>query len=743
MISVVFVLNYVVLSQNSPINDLGQPIFQDVSFTQEYAVKYYFSGPFGQLEKCYSDRNGNTRVSYSGGMLQPTGGEFLRPGDLWPDRQYLPMKDQEIRDFESYQQQFVYLDSESVFSNAWAGKYRLLHSLPSAQVLCMGTDFSCLITDGVTLQYLKDGQEPFSIKLLSKVSLIKYSESRGQFYLLADDGIYSYDGNAGKNVRKILNGSYAAFEVSNNEMTLATIDGILKYNLNSGQIVGDKNDRFPSLLITTLAYIDGKLWLGSEDGLFMQKEDGTFNFYNGERWLTDNHIMHISSGPQHSINVLTKTGLSQIVFKDLNLYDKAVFYEQQVRSRHIRHGFNAHLGDMQKGRLETGTLKDSDNDGLWTSMYLAGQAFRYAVTKSDDALQNCVESLDALERLFTINPVPGFPSRSFERHGYKPLLADPDRWQHAPDRHWDWKATTSSDEAIGHIFAFGVIAELIEDSNLKEQAVKLIDTLMSHIVINDLYMIDFDGKHTTWGRWNPDYVNSLPEIVGDRKLNSSNIIAMLQTAYHFTKKEKYKKKALELLNQHGYLKNLMRPMDQVGNAPEDADDWSKMLSESWNHSDDEMYFVGYWGLYRYALTDELRNQYREAIIDHWQAERPEKEGLWNIFTAITGTSEFDLQNAIWYLQEYPLDLIDWNIVNSKRKDIDFIADNFREQSLLRVLPPDEAPVQRHNSNMFNLDRIGGNGLSEYSAGDIWLLPYWMGRYLGIISGPLENETAIH
>jgi hypothetical protein len=33
-----------------------------------------------------------------------------------------------------------------------------------------------------------------------------------------------------------------------------------------------------------------------------------------------------------------------------------------------------------------------------------------------------------------------------------------------------------------------------------------------------------------------------------------------------------------------------------------------------------------------------------------------------------------------------------------------------------------------------LDDDGG-GKSEYSAGDIWLLPYWMGRYLKVISEP--------
>ena len=263
----------------------------------------------------------------------------------------------------------------------------------------------------------------------------------------------------------------------------------------------------------------------------------------------------------------------------------------------------------------------------------------------------------------------------------------------------------------------------------------LIDTLMSHIVRNDMYLIDFDGKPTQWGKWHPDYVNSRPLMNGDRKLNSSNIIGMLQTAYRFTGKEKYKVKAFELMNDHGYLENLMRPMNQIGQVPDDADRLSQILSGSWNHSDDEMYFVGYWGLYHYAFNDTLKTIYKEAIIDHWEIERPEKEGAWNMMTALTGTNEFDLDEAVWYLKEHPMDLVDWVIMNSHRKDIEFLEPNFRRQTTKEVLPPDERSVQRHNGNMFNLDKPGGNGVSEHSAGDIWLLPYWMGRYLGVISAP--------
>ena len=155
-----------------------------------------------------------------------------------------------------------------------------------------------------------------------------------------------------------------------------------------------------------------------------------------------------------------------------------------------------------------------------------------------------------------------------------------------------------------------------------------------------------------------------------------------------------------------------------------------MLSSSWNHSDDEMYFLGYWGLYRYAFDDKLKNMYKESIIDHWEAERPEKDGLWNLFTAMVN-DEFDLDEAIWYLQEYPLDLINWSVANSHRNDIKSVPENFRRQTIEEVLPPDELQIRRHNANRFGLDG-GRDGSSENSAGDIWLLPYWLGKYLEVI-----------
>ncbi len=712
--------------------DKGKPVHRDTPFLQDFSIKYYFNQPDVTLQKVAADRNGKIQVLSSGGLLHPHDGDFLYPGTLESDVTYRPMADKNIAGLAAYKQQLVYLDDQAVLSNAWAGKLFSKHEMPGAKLFAGGEDFTFLIANGRNLKLLKDSEELWKGRTPEPVLELKYVTSTQKFWILTANSLLTFSPEK-KELQPVFKGSgFKSFDVVafGTKTIIGTSAGYIEINNLTQKQEGDIESELPVPEITVVKEVNGKVWFGSPEGAFLLQSDGKFNYYYGERWLPGNRVIDISEGPDHSVLVLTDKGLGQIVFKKTTLAEKAEYFEKQVRLRHIRHGFNATLSGMENGNLSTGHLDDSDNDGLWTSMYLGSQVFRYAVNKSDDALQNIIESLDAMERLYTINPVPGFPSRSFERSGYINILSDPERWQHASDPEWDWKATTSSDEAIGHVFVFGAIAELVDVKPVRAKAVQLLDALMQHIVDNDFYLVDYDGKPTTWGRWNPEYVNGFPTSVGDRKLNSSNIVAMLQTAYHFTQKEMYKEKAFELMHDYGYLENLMRPMEEIGKAPEGSDDWAAMLSSAWNHSDDEMYYLGYWGLYRYAFNDTLQAMFAQSIIDHWEHERPEKEGLWNLFTAMV-SHEFDLNEAIWYLQEYPVDLIDWTVKNSHRKDIQPVPENFRTQTIEEVLPPDELPVRRHNANRFGLD-AAGEGRSEFSAGDIWLLPYWLGRYLEVI-----------
>lgn len=729
----IYALLFVSVIQTAALGQSGTGgSYQDTPFVQEYAIVN--SKPLRDLstQSLASNQTGNVQILENMQLLRPAAGQFQVWGTLANDQSYLPMAEKKIQAIDSYQGELIYLDDQAVFSNAWAGSLFLKHQLPSAHRFEGGDQFDFLISDGKQLQYVGSGiAEAVMLSAPQEVVDIQYDPAQKKFWVMSQEKVYQFDPKSHKLQEEVSGKGLKslAYLSPKNQLVLGSDEGYFTYDIQS------KNK---SALLTKIPWTDilvvetngDEIWFGTGKGAFVLLPNGEINYYYLERWLPGEAVFDIAFG-KDEIYLLTDQGLATIVRKEMTLAEKAEYFDGYTRKNHVRNGFNATLELTEPGKIVSGKLDDSDNDGLWTSMYLASQGFRYAQTKDPEALAQIRQSLLAMERLFTINPVAGFPSRSFERSGYIEKLADPERWQHSPDTEWDWKSTTSSDEAIGHMFVYGVLAELVEDEWVKNKSIELMDTLMSHIVAHDMYLYDFDGKPTLWGKWNPDYVNNFPIQVGDRKLNSSNIISMLQTAYHFTGKEKYKEKAYELMDEHGYLENLMRPMKIIGEAGDGSDSYSQMLSEAWNHSDDEMYFLGYWGLYRYAFDPGLKTKFKETILDHWEAERPEKDGLWNIITAIVQPEKFDLEESIWFLQKHPIDLINWNVLNSHRKDIQNVETNFRRQTTSQVLPPSETKIARHNANRFNLNGTG-NGRSIYSPGDIWLLPYWMGRYLGAI-----------
>ena len=82
----------------------------------------------------------------------------------------------------------------------------------------------------------------------------------------------------------------------------------------------------------------------------------------------------------------------------------------------------------------------------------------------------------------------------------------------------------------------------------------------------------------------------------------------------------------------------------------------------------------------------------------------------------------------------PIDTIEWTVRNSDRPDLtmDAATDRFQRRQAKTLLPPDERPVMKWNSNPFDIDG-GADGRGE-DDGAAFLLPYWMGRYHGFLLG---------
>jgi len=101
----------------------------------------------------------------------------------------------------------------------------------------------------------------------------------------------------------------------------------------------------------------------------------------------------------------------------MTLAQKAQVFEERIRARHDRYGLTASSNLRVPGDLSSNVTRDDDNDGLWTAMYAAAECFRYAVTKSPEALANARKAVEAVLFLEEVAGRRGFPARSFIRKG--------------------------------------------------------------------------------------------------------------------------------------------------------------------------------------------------------------------------------------------------------------------------------------------------------------------------------------
>ena len=702
-------------------HNLWSQKYIDTPFFQDYSIQYEKQDSSNQLIRINSDRNKNIKVVSSKGLLSPW------EKKLKTNFQYRPLQEYKILDIKVHDKQFFYLTKNEVMSMAYGGNFKIKHGLQEP--------ISFSIGEGNTVFVISKNRFGFSEKETQKLEnfqwvgtplSVLYNSAQNNFLILTQNKLYQFNPKD-HSLKEVYSGNgFTSLEIFQHEILIGTSRGIYfisPENWNLNKIM----DQIPCTQITSLKNIEGSLWAGSTKGAFKLREDGKFDYYASKRWLLDDHVIDISDGPGKSVLILSQKGLNQISFKLMTLESKAAFFQEIQRKRHIRYGLESAVRLQVAGDLSTATLIDTDNDGLWTSMYLASELFRYAATGSIEAQQNAYEALVAMERLTTISGIPGFPARTYEIDQFQRSNWNKNSnygvWKKSKNPDWVWKTTTSSDESCGHFFVYALFAEIIEDKEWRNRAIKLIKKQMDHIIENNWYLVSWDGKPTRWGRWNPDYVNSFPIQVGDRRLNSTLILSFLQTAYHFTQDEKYKNHALELGKKYGYEENANRSAKTIGYVAD------QLLSDAWNHSDDEMYFLTAPAFVKYALDQASAKKHLETVRSHWEIERSEKNPLWNFLYSLSGGSPIDLNESIWWLKEFPLDLIDWKVENKNRKDIIKIPANFRKQEYIDVLPPDERPIHLHNRAYQN--NGGSGGFREYSP-YVYLLPYWAGRYLNLI-----------
>jgi hypothetical protein len=456
-------------------------------------------------------------------------------------------------------------------------------------------------------------------------------------------------------------------------------------------------------------------WIGTREGAIRLGSDHrAHEYFSGRRWLPDDHVTGIGFD-EEATWLETPAGYARIAYVPMTLAAKSRIFVDRVQARHNRWGLTADSRLRIPGDLATNEPISSDNDGLWTAMYVAAECFRYRVTGEADARTNARRGMDALLRLEAITGIPGFPARSFIKVGEEVQPAD-GQWHDTPDGQWRWKGDTSSDEIVGHYFAYSVYYDLVADEAEKPALRAAVDRITNHILDNNYQLVGPGGKRTRWGWWGPAAIWDDPDETGLRALH---IVSHLRVARHMTAdarhRLRYETAYDELVRTHRY--HLLTRNQKV------------MVPGHINHSDDELAVLSFYPLLRYETDPALLEVYKQGVERSWQIERPERNPLWNVAYAVgSGAAAFDRAESVRTLREIPMDLIQWSVRNSNRSDVpvDPMPDRFQRRQALIVLPYDELPMSKWNGNPYTLD--GGHDGRVEDDGAYFLLPYWMGRY---------------
>ena len=457
-----------------------------------------------------------------------------------------------------------------------------------------------------------------------------------------------------------------------------------------------------------------EIWIGTRQGAVrLQRDLQSREYFFGKRWLPEDHVTGI--GFEGKVTwIETRGGYSRIAYVPMTLTEKSRTFVARIQARHVRWGLTSDSRLQVPGEISSSQTVSSDNDGLWTAMYVAAESFRFKVTGEADARTNARQGMNALLRLESITGIPGFPARSIIKVGTDAQPSDGE-WHDTPDRQWRWKGDTSSDEIVGHYFVYPIYYDLVADEAEKPALRAAIERITSHILDNNYQLVGPKGR-TRWGWWGPDVIWDDPDETGLRALH---ILSHLRVALHMTTNDtlrtRFRAAYQELIDKHRY--HWLTRNQKI------------MVPGVINHSDDELAFLSYYPLLRYETDPSLVAVYRQSLERSWQIERPERNPLWNvIYAAGSGASAYDRDASVRTLREIPMDMIEWSVKNSHRRDvpIDPLQDRFKRPQALIVLPYDELPMSKWNGNPYLLDG-GREGRSE-DDGAYFLLPYWMGRF---------------
>ncbi len=358
-----------------------------------------------------------------------------------------------------------------------------------------------------------------------------------------------------------------------------------------------------------------------------------------------------------------------------------------------------------------------------------------------------------------------------------------------------YKGDTSSDEIIGHVFLYKLAYDILgpEDPELAQLIENTMDKFAQHLVDNSYCLVDGSGQPTTWGKFSRTYMHN-GQVLGGAPLNTLVLLSVMKVAAYVTGDKKwedeYRMAALD--EQYQFAEIMTQNFDRYqmsilefinGVSPVlgyllrglvGTEIFNTIYRLIINYSDEEMAMLGFYLLFQLEDDEELLTYYREALDDWWFSMSYSENALWYYIYQLAYPNEEQtdmygnslVETASWVLSRHPIDTRRYLATNGNRDDIceldlddvgiggtaelSFDPNEYKpafwdsKSDILKMIgivfglgkyewsvaAPDERSMHKYNGSTFEIDNA--HNIYEMEGSTTYSLPYWMGRYHGMI-----------
>ena len=405
----------------------------------------------------------------------------------------------------------------------------------------------------------------------------------------------------------------------------------------------------------------------------------------------------------------------------MSLRDKAAFFQKELDQHHIAPDGqfvykNFYKEDAAGKPVLSHAWGNMMDTCIWSGIHLAAESFRYAVTKSPEALRNVRRAAKSLHLLQAVHGIPGLLVRQVAPKGTTVDVAD--WWLPGTEEYpeWIWREDVSKDQYSGMVFGYGVACHLVEDEEVRKHVTEDLTGIADFLIRNRYVIVDHDGQPTKHGglqAWMGPVPNGVQAFI------SLSAIKLAQLA---SGEPRFEQEYRRLVRKRWPQATWLVKVQLFGNT---------------NHNNDNMAMLTGFPLILAEKDAKLRRRYVRSMRRTWKYVRHEGNAFWTFL--YHGVGEKDpqaLEDALLQMRNFPLSKRCFGVDNRGRDDVELGPFKTRKDIPKAKYP---LPLNLRPQTSFTWKdcpyemyaRLGAKGTSLYAPVD-YLVAYWAGRYYGLI-----------